>query len=1268
MRSALKVSLSAIALAVTACTTFQEEDVPDKLSVNALELSFLKAGESQQVKVSSGAKWDVPNKPSWINIDSISQSVYSPFEWMVNFSAQENNEYDREGMIVFKAGSDSAEISVTQEGGKGKYIAVETVSLSPTELSLTEGENVNLSYQIEPSNASIQEVKWGSSDPSVATVTPSGQVDALSEGITQITITTEDGSKTASCMVSVNAKVIPVTSVSLDKTSLNLTEGEVYELSATVTPSDASNNSVTWSSSDTSVATVSSTGLVTAKAAGTATINVTTDDGGKKATCTVTVQAKVIAVTGVNLDKTSLSITVGETQALTATVTPSNATDKSVTWSSSNTSVATVSSSGVVTAKAVGSTTITVKTNDGGKTVTCSVNVQAKTVPVTGISLDSSSISLSVGSTHTLSATVVPSDATDKTITWSSSNTSVATVSSSGVVTAMLVGSATITATTNDGNKTATCSVTVTYPAPVAIDLGLSVKWASSNIGAVKPEDTGYYYPWGETEPAAFSYGDSFFYTWDSYKWYNSSDKTLTKYCSIANYGHNGYSDSRTILDQNDDAAYFNLGSTWRTPTNEEFAQLIKNCTWKWTSTNGVKGYLVTGPNGNSIFLPAAGFGTMMDFSNGGTQGYYWSSSLRTDYPFSAYSFSFGTSSYDSESRNRYCILPIRPVTGAPFVSVTGISLNKTSLSLTVGDSQTLMATISPSNATDKSVTWSSSNTSVATVSSSGMVTAKAAGSATITVTTNDGGKKATCPVTVNAQTVAVTGVSLNKTSLSMTVGNSQTLTASVTPSNATDKSVTWSSNSTSIASVSSSGIVTAKAPGSATISVKTNDGGKTATCSVVVEATLPTFSQVRVYNIQPSSATLSTPFPSLGDGEILEKGFCYGTSPNPDKDDNIVYAKDVYESEYWVESLTGLTPNTKYYVRAFATTQYGTSYSEQVSFTTTVALTGLVFIPQEYIEGVGSVLLVNNFSFTPKTLDKANSSSEKQIKMAGAKEVNLSQTVTAQYHVTPANSDLSFLMEGESTGLSFIKQKAVSSDLDVTPVFKSFENGILTVEIQVTGISRTENLQSLIALNVQRKDGVSIISDYTPLMKEDFYLGIAFKNSYAKSMLMVSDAHFRRASVGISGVDAKAYIKDQAAWTTTSWSWEDSGASSDISVIYNRSIDLNSLVAVHKVTEDNEDDPDAKPVELTSDDLSYFGLTWDFTIVNNYKIEQNGSSTDQGGFVSLSGGVLTPQTNSSGETSIGRTPIIRIALKYGGYVVEYAYLKVLIADAEPGT
>ena len=168
-----------------------------------------------------------------------------------------------------------------------------------------------------------------------------------------------------------------------------------------------------------------------------------------------------VSVTGVSVSPTALSLTVGDTSTLTATVSPGDATNKNVTWSSNNTSVATVSG-GTVTAVAAGSATITVTTEDGDKTATCSVTVNNATVAVTGVSLNKQSTSIAVGGNETLTATVSPNNATNKTVSWSTSAPNIASVNSSGQVTGLAAGSATITATTADGGFTASCTVTVT--------------------------------------------------------------------------------------------------------------------------------------------------------------------------------------------------------------------------------------------------------------------------------------------------------------------------------------------------------------------------------------------------------------------------------------------------------------------------------------------------------------------------------------------------------------------------------------------------------------------------------------------------------------------------------------------------------------------------------------------------------------------------------------------------------------------------------------
>lgn len=156
------------------------------------------------------------------------------------------------------------------------------------------------------------------------------------------------------------------------------------------------------------------------------------------------------------------------------------------------------------------------------------------------------------------------------------------------------------------------------------IDLGLSVKWASCNVGASYPEGYGYYYAWGETDT-------KYEYSWSSYDWcYNSNSYNLTKYCSNSIYSYYSTVDNKTTLDLEDDAAYSYKGDGWRMPTSEEFNELLYWCTWEWTSLNGVYGYKVTGPNGNSIFLPAAGYRSDWSTYSTGSLGYYYTSSLNT--------------------------------------------------------------------------------------------------------------------------------------------------------------------------------------------------------------------------------------------------------------------------------------------------------------------------------------------------------------------------------------------------------------------------------------------------------------------------------------------------------------------------------------------------------------------------------------------------------------------------------------------------------------
>ena len=185
-----------------------------------------------------------------------------------------------------------------------------------------------------------------------------------------------------------------------------------------------------------------------------------------------------------------------------------------------------------------------------------------------------------------------------------------------------------------------------------AIDLGLSVKWATWNVGASAPEEYGAYFAWGEVNPKKT-------YDWTTYIWRSGSSNTVTKYNTNSNQST---VDNKTILDPIDDAAYANWGGTWRMPTDAEWTELRTNCTWTWTTQNGVSGRLVTATNGNSIFLPAAGYRDGTNLYDVGSYGGYWSSSLYTGSPRSAWCVFFDSGGVHRGGGNRCGGFSVRPV------------------------------------------------------------------------------------------------------------------------------------------------------------------------------------------------------------------------------------------------------------------------------------------------------------------------------------------------------------------------------------------------------------------------------------------------------------------------------------------------------------------------------------------------------------------------------------------------------------------------------
>ena len=362
-----------------------------------------------------------------------------------------------------------------------------------------------------------------------------------------------------------------------------------------------------------------------------------------------------IKVTGITLNSSSLSLIEGETADLTATISPKDADNKTVIWSSSNGSVAGVSN-GKVTALSPGSTTITAKSDDGGFTATCVVSVAPRVIAVTSITLSKTELTLVEGESETITATVQPDNATNKTVTWSSSDVTIAVVEG-GKITAVKEGTTTISA--KAGEQSSTCKVIV-KPESINghkfIEMGDGLKWAKTNVGADTPEGYGDFFAWGETSPyyengsalsdsPTWKNGKNEGYAWPSYfDSPNGDGKSFEKY-------DNG---KKIKLDLEDDTARSIWGGSWRIPTPSEWEWLYKNCSIKWTDDfngTGVSGHILTskvqGYEGNSIFLPAAGYrhGVYLEYVK--INGAYWASSLNEDSPTDAWCLRFGRNGYN---------------------------------------------------------------------------------------------------------------------------------------------------------------------------------------------------------------------------------------------------------------------------------------------------------------------------------------------------------------------------------------------------------------------------------------------------------------------------------------------------------------------------------------------------------------------------------------------------------------------------------------------
>lgn len=634
-----------------------------EMALNKTELN-LKTGESEQLEVVKMLPENATDKTVVWESSNTDVAVVTPKDrtgedGSVQKGGLVTAKNPGEAVITARAGVTSATCKVIVSGDGSA--TVESLTIEPSPLTLAIDEEQILTAVLVPSNAKVN-VEWKCDKPEIVALGSISETQAKVQGLAEgkATVTAYAGGKTATCEVTVEggtSTVIPVESITLNKTELEMTVGQKFQLVATVLPENAtykSDNDLEWTTTDPYNVYVNG-GLVTAYGVAEATVTVTSrSNPDVSASCKVTVRdgqsgGGGSTVESASVDPSSITLNLNEEQVLTLVMQPADA-EVTIYWESANQYIADVQMISMTQAKvkgvSVGQTTVTVHAGD--KTATCEVTVEDPTgasIPVESVSLNKTELSLAVGEQFQLIATVLPENASNKEVVWSSNvQSSKLYIDVNGMVSALAECEATVTVRCKaNAYISASCHVTVTGGGSSGsdeevVDLGLpsGLKWRGWNVGASKPEDYGNYYAWGETTPKTS-------YTWNNYK-YGSSDI---------------YSDSKPVLVPEDDAATANLGDGWRTPKNKEWKELKEKCTWKWTTRNGVNGMQVTGPNGNSIFLPAAGY-YRPSLTNKGTYGSYWSATYSSSE--NALAWDFINSDVSAAWLDRSNGLSVRPV------------------------------------------------------------------------------------------------------------------------------------------------------------------------------------------------------------------------------------------------------------------------------------------------------------------------------------------------------------------------------------------------------------------------------------------------------------------------------------------------------------------------------------------------------------------------------------------------------------------------------
>lgn len=669
--------------------------------------------------------------------------------------------------------------------------SVEQVTLDPKEITLGIGKYETIQATIKPSTLNGVSLKWVSSNEEILKITEAGKLSVTVQGVAGgtavISAINQDNVVVGFCSVTV---LQPVEGMTLSETEVTSRIGDTVQLRATITPDNATNQNVTWKSSNTKVATVSANGLVTMKAAGTASIICTSEDNPEvQAFCNVTV---LKAVSGVSLDIDSKEMYVGENYRLTYLVSPGDASTPQVTWTSTNTAVVTVDSTGMLTAKGVGQAEIIIKTVDGSYMDLCTIVVKQKP---TNVKLSVNNLTMNAGEYFYLDPVLTPANSTKEGLVWECVDTNIATVSSTGRVTAKNPGQTIIMVKTQNG-ATAYCKLTVLQ---AVTGLEITPGKATLDVGEKLQLYT-------EFTPATASNTDVYWSSSDENIATVDKDGEVTAkqgglvviQCQSDDGGYNAVCiltviEEVTEIKITPEQYKLGLGKTFQLKaeiTNSTASD--KDVEWRSSDES-----VVTVDKNGKIRGISLGYATITVMALDGS---------------------------DVEAT-----CEIRVVT-----EVTGMTMNYTSITLIQGNTFQLEADIRPTNATYKTASWKSDNPEIAMVDDDGVVTAISPGTAWITAEARDSsGKYCKCYVTVIAP-IPATGVTTMVNEIVMAPGEKKTVVAKATPTNTTD-SMMWTSSDESIVRVNAvTGEITAIAPGNASVIVMM-DSGKKAVINVIV-------------------------------------------------------------------------------------------------------------------------------------------------------------------------------------------------------------------------------------------------------------------------------------------------------------------------------------------------------------------------------------------------------------------------------------------------